>query len=364
MSIENLNLAVSGHVRITDDAGAVVLDKTNAVHPQNISRIIARALANEQNHSIYKIAFGNGGTYIDATGQVSYRTPNDGQLPDSRAWQSRLYNETYFEVIDESSAKFGTGPGANPAGDGSSTGVRSSAAGVQSLVVVTAVLNSSEPDSQVVTSLDPSALSTDFVFDELGLYSPGLPPAATQGYQDVNVGTKKYSDFTYLPVATTYSFSLIINGVLQTISFTTTNIDADLTYEGLAQKINNLLVGAVVQVTRPGVNTYGKIRFVSNTPGSTSSISLVVPAMGTAEYNSWLFANLKDANGGMVYTGIDAAIPGYDGGVEDKAEDQSKEQERLLTHLIFNPLLKTKDRVWTITYTLTISIERSSRSTT
>ena len=82
MSFDNMKLAVNGHVTINDSVDGVILDQHNAVHPQNLTRIFARALANEQNHSIYRIAFGNGGTHIDATGQVTYRTPNDGQLPD------------------------------------------------------------------------------------------------------------------------------------------------------------------------------------------------------------------------------------------------------------------------------------------
>ena len=58
---------VTGHLLITDrDSGEVLLDQHNAIHPQNMSRIISRALANEDNSTIYRIAFGNGGTFIDA----------------------------------------------------------------------------------------------------------------------------------------------------------------------------------------------------------------------------------------------------------------------------------------------------------
>ncbi len=365
MQIEQTKLAVVGHVLIEDNVDGVVLDKRNAIHPQNISRILARALANEANHSIYKIAFGNGGTYVDATGEITFRTPNDGQLPDTRAWNSRLYNETYSEVIDESSTKLGIGPGSFPSADGNSTGVRSVAAGVNSQVVITAVLNAFEPDSQISSSLDPTSTSTDFVFDELGLYSPGLPPSATQGYQDVGVGRKVFSDYTYLAPATSYSFTISVDGApQQTITVSTpANAVVSWTYEILARKVNEALVaanvGAIMHVTRPGINTFGKIRLMSNTSGSASSVRIVAPNQGTAAYTTWLFANLQDVTGTSVYTGLDAAVPGLDGGVEDRPEDQSREQERLLTHLIFSPLLKSADRIWTITYTLTLSIERT-----
>ena len=35
---------VKGHLHIADDLGNVLVDKDNAVHPQNMSRVIARAL--------------------------------------------------------------------------------------------------------------------------------------------------------------------------------------------------------------------------------------------------------------------------------------------------------------------------------
>ena len=108
---EQLPIHVSGHVHIEDDRGEVLLDKSNAVHPQNMARVMARALAGEDNSKIYRIAFGNGGTLTDAAFTVTFNTPNDGQSPDVRTWDSRLYNETYSEVIDEGDALLGSDPG-------------------------------------------------------------------------------------------------------------------------------------------------------------------------------------------------------------------------------------------------------------
>ena len=76
--LELLPLHVIGHVHIEDDLGEVHLDKFNAVHPQNMARVMARALANESNENIYRIAFGNGGTLTDAAFTITFNTPNDG----------------------------------------------------------------------------------------------------------------------------------------------------------------------------------------------------------------------------------------------------------------------------------------------
>ena len=100
-SNEQLGFSVKGHVKITDDLGNVLLDKDNAIHPQNMARIIARALANEPNSHIYRMAFGNGGTQVDSAYNIRYMTPNDGQEPDKATWESRLYRETYSEVVDD-----------------------------------------------------------------------------------------------------------------------------------------------------------------------------------------------------------------------------------------------------------------------
>jgi len=99
---EQLPIQVKGHVKIADDLGHVLLDRDNAIHPQNMARVIARSLANEPNGNIYRIAFGNGGTETDAAYTVSYKTPNTGQDDNiNQTFDTRLYNETYSEIVDE-----------------------------------------------------------------------------------------------------------------------------------------------------------------------------------------------------------------------------------------------------------------------
>lgn len=61
MNLDTFGIKVLGHLKLVGkQTGEVFLDKTNAVHPQNLARIFARALANENYHHIMNIALGNG----------------------------------------------------------------------------------------------------------------------------------------------------------------------------------------------------------------------------------------------------------------------------------------------------------------
>jgi hypothetical protein len=354
---EKFGVSVIGHATIEDDVDGVILDKSNAIHPANIARIFARALANEPNHSIYRIAFGNGGTYVDATGTVTFRTPNDGFAPDAAGIQSRLYNETYSEVVDESSPNLGFGPGANPGDDGTLPGVRSEsiANSPSAKVVITAVLNAGEPVAQEQTSLTSSTLLSDFVFDELGLFSPGLPLTATHGYHDIDIGTRIHSDLVGIAAGVYQLYVTVDTGTTeQVLNINITPAEAPtLTYGQLAVKINQQLSGGVAQVTQPGINTYGRIRIISNMTGDTSQVNIRQLPQGDPDYGTSLLANMPE------FVGLFSPVFGVNGGVADSPESPNTEHERLLTHLIFHPLLKAKDRTWTITYTLTITINRT-----
>jgi hypothetical protein len=105
-----LPVVITGHCVITDDLGRVLLNKENDVHPENMARVISRALSHEDNCWIDRIAFGNGGTYhtrVNNVDIVNYRLANDG-IRDKQNWLSTLYNETYSESVD---IKPGTGDG-------------------------------------------------------------------------------------------------------------------------------------------------------------------------------------------------------------------------------------------------------------
>jgi len=387
----NLPLEVKGHIKIEDDLGNVHVDKDNAVHPQNMARVIARALSNENNYRIHRLAFGNGGTEIDAAFTITFKTPNDGQPPDTQTWESRLYNETYSEIIDDSNTgllgtdpgsagpRVGTrvGGGSNPAGDPASIehisgpGVRSRELGLTSEVVVVAVLNPAEPSGQLANDQTSNNIDSTFTFDEIALYTSGKPAAASAGVQDIDVSNKTSIDQTILLSGQAYDFKITIDGGTQT-TITLTPPSDNPTYGELCEALNNATtaVGLAWQVSGPlpggatvsitdttfgtypsieGLQTYGFLRFTSGTSGGSSTVELASGGTGTPLD---LFANLP----GLIVT---PASDGSNKGVQNNAINPDSEQERLLTHLIFSPVLKAANRTLTITYTLTVSVART-----
>jgi hypothetical protein len=380
MSNELFNIGVRGDVTIEDDLGQVILSKQNSVHPQNLSRIIARALAGELNSTIFKLALGNGGTYIDATGTTSFRRPNDGVSPDLAGWQSRLYNETYNEVVDEGSSQLGQGAGAFPGGDGLGiAGVRSVKLPTgESQVIVTCVINSQEPTAQLANSLIGSTVelssvinSTNgvYTFDELGLFTAGLPPTATQGYQDVAlVAGKTYLDNTYLTSGASYRFDLTIDGIFKSVVVTPigTGTGGAVTYTDLKQAIDGLQLGVVAQVSQPGVNTLGNLRLRSITAGPDSSVVIrdMSTGAGLNPGQLWLFNQLgltsTVSTGSTAYLGLGTTSTGQLQGEEDNPSYPQNERERMLTHLVFSPLQKDASRSWKITYKITVIVQQSN----
>ena len=153
-----MNINGIGRVLIHDiENGELILEKTNAIHPQNMALIIAKALAHEPTGYISQIALGNGGTYINSLNQISYRPVN------IIGTSAALYNETYSINVDENAA--GT-PLSN-----SVMATLSPAPATTAMVIVTALIPSDAPNGQALldnTTTDPDA---PFMFDELGLKS-------------------------------------------------------------------------------------------------------------------------------------------------------------------------------------------------
>ncbi len=396
---------ITGHVCVVDDLGNVLIDQSNAIHPQNMARIMARALAHENNSFISRIAFGNGGTVVDAAFNVTYKTPNDGQPPDTATWNSRLYHETYSEIIDAGlttlNPLLGTDPGsadiytgtrpgggANPANDPptvlhvSGPGVRSSELGLSSQVVVTAVLNASEPTSQFLsdasapTSLDN--VSGSFIFDEIGLYTSGAQPAPVSGYQNIDIGNRLSTDPSGLVGGRTYTINALIDSTTGTptpVTFTVplaggSGSGGQVLYGDLCEAINtgNPAWGLSGSAALPGSAkmlitdlsnglfpsiagsmTYGYLQIQSPTAGSSSSVNL--NGTGTAAFVS----SLNLPVGGTLET----PVQGTNAGLQNAPTTPELECERLLAHLIFSPALKAANRSLTITYTLTVSFART-----
>jgi hypothetical protein len=154
------NVSVIGHVLIKDKrSGDVLLNKNNAVHSKNLALAIARGLANQDNHEIYQIKLGNGGSSVDSLNQISFLPPNVTSA------SATLYNETYFEVVDGLGAHSAAGPA-----DNSVTILESPAPATSVLVIVSATISANEPSGQALTDASPDT-TDEYAFDELGLFT-------------------------------------------------------------------------------------------------------------------------------------------------------------------------------------------------
>lgn len=423
---EILPIIVKGHLKIKDDLGNVLLDKNNAIHPQNVSRVIARALANESNFHIYRIAYGNGGTSVDAAFQVSFQIANDGLPPDLQEWRSRLYNETYSEIIDDSNINVGTDPGsagpavgtrpgggANASGDPetvehvSGPGVRSQEVGAISQVAITSVLNPGEPAGQLSSDIDPNPgvagdaienTEGSFVFDEIGLYTSGADAADSNGYQQIDLGAERNSeDVPGLIAGSWYNVKVAVGSdvsssplIYQDVTFQVpvnagspaSGVESDVTYGDICEAINTsaagwgnpTLTGGFISITDLTGGTYPtitdsitfgylQIEDVSDV-GNGSAVAISSPGtnalgtgLGTSSGNA---ADLLSALEGSGIAGILTSVAGADAGVQNNPVNPQLERERLLTHVIFSPVTKTANRTISITYTLTISVARST----
>ena len=154
--LEKNNVNVKGHITVTDKTtGEVLIDKDNRINFENMSMAIARSLANKANGPIFTMAFGNGGSSIDALGVLTYLEPNViGQ-------NSTLYNETYEKNVDDNSVQ-NTSPQQN------NMTVEHEDSKFYSDIIITCTLDYGEPSGQQAFDTSES-LVTDYVFDELGL---------------------------------------------------------------------------------------------------------------------------------------------------------------------------------------------------
>lgn len=153
---ENSGVYVRGHIKIFDpETKEVFIDKSNAIHYENFSQSLAQSMADRALGHIYTMSFGNGGSTVDPTGVITYLPPNvTGQ-------NAGLYNETYAKVVDDNSSA-NTDPTRNK------LTVLHTAGQVYTDILVSCLLDYGEPSGQAAFD-NSTNLSSDFVFDELGL---------------------------------------------------------------------------------------------------------------------------------------------------------------------------------------------------
>lgn len=142
------------------NTGEVFVNECNAVHPQNMARVIARGLANEANNNIHLVALGNGGTYVDTAEVLHYNAPN------VTGTTATLYNETYAEVVD------GTQTNSNTLVSSAST------TDITSIVSINVIVSPNEPGDQWITDAqgnnetsNPETNGYKYEFDELGCFA-------------------------------------------------------------------------------------------------------------------------------------------------------------------------------------------------
>jgi len=158
---ENGIIHVEGHIKIFDPlTNEVFINKRNAIHYENFSIALASAMSNQDSGFIGEMCFGNGGSSIDPTGLITYRTPN------TIGTEASLYNETYSKSVDAKRTN-NTDPARNY------MEVRHRAGAFYSDILVSCLLDFGEPASQLAFDNENNNQG-QFVFDELGLrsYSP------------------------------------------------------------------------------------------------------------------------------------------------------------------------------------------------
>lgn len=416
-------ISIDGRCEISyADTNEVILNKHNAIHPQNMARIIGRALANEPNSCIYRMAFGNGGTSVDAAYTITYRPANDGQSPDVATWDSRLYNETYSEVVDEGRTGainpqhkmdlgsadnyvgFRRGGGSVPHNDVGSVphvsgpGVRSIEMGLKTEVLIECQLNADEPVNQ--TSDDGSQTNTEhmYMFDEIGLYSKGSGAIDAPAHQRITFTNGPKTSESVAPGLVGgqhYKFAIITststnNPTIQVVEFTTpaggTGPSNSFTFGDFCEAFNTRSPSWVgLHATFPanlkfeisdstsgtyptisGANTGGALVLSQITPTNNTQVSLV----------SVYSPNYDPTNVPSIMTFINGIVTASDpqlcelqppvlmapAGLQNAPSTPDLERERLLAHLRFTPIYKPANRSLVIRYYITIGVMRTSNT--
>lgn len=160
-------MVVRGHVLIEDvtdpENKTIVLDKKNAIHPENMSLAIGNALAGKVDGTgtsigaIAVMAFGNGGSVVLSTGRVSYKTPRTTSF-------GGLYSKTYQKNINANVT-------AGVDTEYNNVSVVHIPGQVYTDIVCVCTLGLGEPNDQNVSS--STSLDGKYVFDEIGLYTAG-----------------------------------------------------------------------------------------------------------------------------------------------------------------------------------------------
>ncbi len=193
---------VKGHVLIQDaKTGEVLFDGPNAVHNQNMATAIARGLSHSDyslatgNHQIYALALGNGGATVDSMDVISYLPPNITGVG------ARLYNQTYFDVVD-------------PGAQAQNSVTYQSNPDTTSIVIVTMTITAGEPVGQDSSVTPPDTnFNSQYAFNELALYTFGTA-APGFSYTTVPADSLLLTHIIFSPILKTANRELVITYTL------------------------------------------------------------------------------------------------------------------------------------------------------
>ena len=147
-----------GIVKISDPAtGEVFVHQENAIHFGNLAFAVTSALEGSDLGHITFMAFGSGGTSIDSSGNISYRSPNTSTLQDASA---EPYQATYWESLTASGNSIVTVAGTSNFSD----------------LTTTVLIGFGEPDNASPefpqSPIDTATTTNDtYSFDEIALYT-------------------------------------------------------------------------------------------------------------------------------------------------------------------------------------------------
>jgi hypothetical protein len=157
---------LQGHVLIRDkDTREVLVDKMNAINYENFSISLAQTVANRPAAWIQNMVFGNGAATVSGTGTITYLPPN------VVGTQAELYNETYFQCVNDMSPL-----NADPANNYMK--VSHTSGMTYSDVTITCTLGLGQPAGQEAFD-NTTNISGTYVFNEIGLKAYNATDAAT-----------------------------------------------------------------------------------------------------------------------------------------------------------------------------------------
>lgn len=155
--LHGLKTRIDGHLIIKDDLGNLLLDKKNAIHPENMSITIAKALQGDAEGHIQEMHFGFGGSNVTGIGTISYLPPKTTEIDQD------LYLPSYFKVVNQNSS-LNTDPSKNNITTSHTVGT------LFTDILVKCTLEFNEPAGQQAFDTAINA-EGEFVFDEIGLKS-------------------------------------------------------------------------------------------------------------------------------------------------------------------------------------------------